>query len=130
MKIAQLAGLVSMSVLLRLYLKGISIKLILISALIVVHAQMFALLRLFIPNNPAILKGIWRAAEISGSSCLFWIIPGFFHDGLNIRIFHKIGKCHTPVVPHIRFNNPESQPDRCPARRFIGEIACERSLIG
>jgi hypothetical protein len=36
----------------------ISTKSIRISAPIVVHAQMFALLRLSIPNNSAILKGI------------------------------------------------------------------------
>lgn len=58
MKIAQHAELVSMSVPLRLYLKVIFIKLIRISVPIVVLAQMYALLRLFIPLNNAILNGI------------------------------------------------------------------------
>jgi hypothetical protein len=54
MKIAQHAELVSMSVQLRLYLKVIFIKLIRIPVPIVVLAQMYALLRLFIPLNNAI----------------------------------------------------------------------------
>jgi len=54
MKIAQHAEPVLMSVPLRLYLKVISIKSMRISVPIVVHVQMYALLRLFIPNNPAI----------------------------------------------------------------------------
>lgn len=101
MKIAQHAEPVLMNVPSRLYQKVISIKSIRISAPIVVHAQMFALLRLSIPNNSAILKGIRRAVGFNGSSALLWVIFSFFQDDLNVLVIHKIRKRNAPVIRHI-----------------------------
>jgi hypothetical protein len=56
MMIVPLAEHVSMNVLLRQYQKATSIKLILMSALTVVHALMYALLRQFILNSISLKK--------------------------------------------------------------------------
>ncbi len=76
MMIVPLAGHVLMSALLKQYQKAIFIKSILMYALIVVHAQMFALLRQYILNRIAILKteaASFIAAFFIGGCT--WIFP-------------------------------------------------------
>ena len=52
----------------------------------------------------------------------------FLKNSLNISIFHQIPDFYSWIFNHKRFNNPETQPYSCPARRLLGEIAGKGSF--